>query len=85
MTLALALACLQIIRLNWEVVQVECLLDRGVEAGEQLVADDEELQWVFRAEAADVLAETLLDLWLRERRARREAGVREPREGGRSA
>jgi hypothetical protein len=38
-----------------------------------------------RAEAADVLAETLLDLWLRERRARREAGVRESREGGRSA
>jgi len=37
-----------------------------------------------RAEAADVLAETLLDLWLRERRARREAAVREPREGGRS-
>ncbi|QQR90259.1 MAG: hypothetical protein IPJ88_00435 [Myxococcales bacterium] len=38
-----------------------------------------------RAEAADVLAETLLDIWLRERRARREAGLREPREGGRSA
>ncbi|MEI8255374.1 MAG: hypothetical protein WCJ30_06835 [Deltaproteobacteria bacterium] len=38
-----------------------------------------------RAEAADVLAETLLDIWLRDRRARREAVQREPREGGRSA
>jgi len=38
-----------------------------------------------RAEAADVLAETLLDIWLRDRRARREAAQREPREGGRSA
>ena len=38
-----------------------------------------------RAEAADVLAETLLDLWLRERRARRDADGREAREGGRSA
>lgn len=38
-----------------------------------------------RAEAADVLAETLLDIWLRDRRARREAALREPREGGRSA
>lgn len=38
-----------------------------------------------RAEAADVLAETLLDIWLRDRRARREAASRESREGGRSA
>jgi hypothetical protein len=38
-----------------------------------------------RAEAADVLAETLLDIWLRDRRARREVALREPREGGRSA
>ncbi len=38
-----------------------------------------------RAEAADVLAETLLDIWLRDRRARREAVESEPREGGRSA
>ena len=38
-----------------------------------------------RAEAADVLAETLLDIWLQDRRARREAALREPREGGRSA
>jgi hypothetical protein len=38
-----------------------------------------------RAEAADVLAETLLDIWLRDRRARREAALREPRDGGRSA
>ena len=38
-----------------------------------------------RAEAADVLAETLLDIWLHDRRARREATLREPREGGRSA
>ena len=38
-----------------------------------------------RAEAADVLAETLLDIWLRDRRARREGALREPREGGRSA
>jgi hypothetical protein len=38
-----------------------------------------------RAEAADVLAETLLDIWLQDRRARREAAQREPREGGRSA
>ena len=38
-----------------------------------------------RAEAADVLAETLLDIWLRDRRARREAAQREPRKGGRSA
>ena len=35
-----------------------------------------------RAEAADVLAETLLDIWLRDRPARREAALRE---GGRSA
>ena len=38
-----------------------------------------------RAEAADVLAETLLDIWLQDRRARREVAQREPREGGRSA
>ena len=37
-----------------------------------------------RAEAADVLAETILDLWLRERRVRREAAAREPRAGSRS-
>jgi hypothetical protein len=38
-----------------------------------------------RAEAADVLAETLLDIWLRDRRARREAAQREAPDGGRSA
>jgi hypothetical protein len=37
-----------------------------------------------RAEAADVLAETLLDMWLSERRARRDAALHEPRTGGRS-
>jgi len=37
-----------------------------------------------RAEAADVLAETLLDMWLSERRARRDAALHEPRAGGRS-
>lgn len=37
-----------------------------------------------RSEAAAVLAETLLDIWLRARRAGRESALREPSEGGRS-
>jgi len=37
-----------------------------------------------RADAADVIAETLLDLWLRERRARGAAASANQRAGGRS-